>query len=81
LSGYVDPAAYAPVVAQRVWSAAHTLLERHRRRCADPAGVDGVRPALPGREAQWQILLDALRDEGNVRQLARDRIPHRSRSA
>jgi len=74
LCGYVDPAGYAPVVAREVQSAAGRHVERYRRRVADPLGVDRGRPALPSREAQWQILLGALKDEGTVRQVAPGRI-------
>jgi hypothetical protein len=73
LSGYVDPAGYAPVVAHEVGIAAAKHVERHRSRPADPLRVDRARP-LPSREAQWQILLGALRDEGTVREGASGRI-------
>ena len=73
LSGYADPAAYAPVVAYEVERAAGRHVERHRRRPADTTRVDRAR-LLPSREAQRQILLDALRDEGTVREVAPGRI-------
>jgi hypothetical protein len=68
LGGYEDPAAYAPVVAREVETAARLHVERHR------SGVPRERPALPGREEQWQLLLDALRGEGEVREVALGRI-------
>lgn len=73
LSGYQEPAAYAPVVAGEVGMAADRHVELHRRRPADPSGIDPARP-LPSREAQWQILLAALTDEGTVREVSVGRI-------
>ena len=74
LSGYADPAAYAPVVAGEVGIAAHNHVGRHRRRAAYPLGGDQDRLALPPRDAQWQILLKALEVEGVVREVAAGRI-------
>lgn len=74
LSGYADPATYAPVVAAEVGIAARHHVERHWRRPADPLEGDQDRPVLPPREAQWQILLGALADEGAVREVAPGRI-------
>ncbi len=74
LSGYSDPAAFAPVVAQRVLIAAHLHVERHRQRPGELVGTDGGRAALPGRDAPWQMLLDGVRGEGDVRQVAPGRI-------
>jgi len=74
LSGYDDPAAYAPVVANDIWSAAGRLVERHRK---GPAGLregDERRLAMPRPEAQWQILRAALRKEGAVREVAPGRV-------
>jgi hypothetical protein len=68
LSGYGDPATYAPVVAREVERAARRLVERHRG--LDPRGSDQIRPVLPGREQQWKSLLGALRREGEVREVA-----------
>jgi hypothetical protein len=73
LSGYEDPAAYAPVVAGEVGIAVGRQLERQQR---DPTGsreVDEGRPAL-GSDARWQILLAALSQEGAVREVAPGRI-------
>ena len=74
LSGYAEPAAYAPVVACEVEIAARHHVERHRRRPVEPLGGDQGRPVLPPREAQWQILLGALGDEGSVREVAPGRV-------
>ena len=68
LSGYADPAAYAPVVARRVEIAAGRHVQRHR------PGARREAPALPGRGDQWQLLLDALRAEGEVQEVAPGRI-------
>jgi hypothetical protein len=73
LSGYEDPAAYAPLVAFKVGIAAGRHVEGHRSRPADTLGVDRS-AQLPSREAQWQTLLGALRDEGTVREVAPGRI-------
>ena len=74
LSGYAEPAAYAPVVAGEIEIAARHHVERHRRRPADPLVGDQDRPVLPPRDAQWQIFLGALGDEGAVREVADGRI-------
>lgn len=74
LSGYEDPAAYAPVVAREVWSAAGRQVERHRRGHAELREGDERRLAMPRPDAQWQILLAALSDEGAVREVAPGRI-------
>ena len=78
LSGYVDPATYAPVVARQTQSAAHTHVEHHRRRGAGRLVGDQGRPALPSREAQWQILLGALNHEGVAQQVSPGRIDVRT---
>lgn len=74
LSGYLAPAAYAPVVAREVESAAYRQVERHRRRPVGPPESDQGQAVLPSREAQWQILVDALRHQGPVRQVAPGRM-------
>ena len=74
LSGYDDPAAYAPVVASEVWWAASRQVERHRRGPADLREGDERRLAMPRPEAQWQIFRAALRDLGAVREVAPGRI-------
>jgi len=74
LSGYAEPAVYAPVVAAEVEIAARDHVERYWRRRADPVGGGQGRPALPARDAQWQIFLGALGDEGAVREVAPGRI-------
>lgn len=71
LSGYEDPVAYAPAVAREVESAFAEHVRHHR---SDSWGGGGARPALPSREAQWQILVDALSCEGTVREVAPGRI-------
>jgi hypothetical protein len=72
LSGYDDPAAYAPLVANRVEVAAGSHAQRHR------SGVRPASPVLPSREEQWQLLLDTLRGEGEVREVAPGRIELRA---
>jgi hypothetical protein len=59
LNGYEDPATYAPLVAQRVWWAAHEHVVRYRDR--------GGRPRVsPDSEESWQRLLVALAEEGSL---------------
>lgn len=70
LSGYEDPAAYAPAVAHQVESAVGKHVARHRSRPADTRGSGRSRPTLPSREDQWQILVGALRAEGDVGEVA-----------
>lgn len=70
LSGYTDPAAYAPAVAHAVEMSAWQHVARHLR----AQGSERERPALPAREAQWQLLLDALGSEGATREIAPGRI-------
>lgn len=78
LSGYDTPALYAPAVARAVERAALLLVEQH----ADDPGPDEVAvldglvspTELPDRETQWGWLLEGLADEGEVRQVAPDRI-------
>lgn len=69
LSGYLDPAAYAPVVAREVEHAALGLVARSAR-----VGADSAPPALPDRDEQWQALLGELSSSGAVRELAPGRI-------
>ena len=58
-SGYDDPAAYAPVVAQRASYAGHEHVVQHRDR--------GGRPReLPDPDEAWRHLLAALAEEGTV---------------
>jgi hypothetical protein len=61
-------------VAVGVQIAARSLVERHWTRPADPPGGGQDRPVLPPREAQWQMPLGALADEGAVREVAPGRI-------
>jgi hypothetical protein len=68
LSGYIDPAAYAPEVARRVEVAAAMHVVGYTR-----GAPQGVLP-VPSRLEQWQVLLDALRGEGDVQQVAPGRI-------
>jgi hypothetical protein len=70
LSGYADPAAYAPEVASRVMSAATAQVQQH----VDGAGAGRAVQALPDREAQWRLLLAALGSEGDVRELGPGRV-------
>ncbi|WP_345148698.1 hypothetical protein [Arthrobacter ginkgonis] len=74
VSGYADPAAYAPVVAREVEIAAGRHVERHRSRPAASLGAGPARPVPPGRDAQWQVLLDALGGEGAVAEVGPGRI-------
>jgi len=67
LCGYETPAAYAPEVARAVERASYRQLARLR----PDAGK--VR-RLPSRPAQWRLLLDALAEEGTVREVAPGRI-------
>jgi hypothetical protein len=60
LSGYETPEAYAPEVARQVQRAAARLSRA------------ATRP--PSRQVQWQLLLDALAEEGTVRELGPGRI-------
>jgi hypothetical protein len=69
LSGYADPAAYAPAVARRVESAAHTLVAQHRSG-ARPRSIED----LPDAAARWQVLLDGLAGEGAVREVGPGRL-------
>ena len=73
LSGYADPAAYAPVVARAVERAARKHVERH---LADNSHLarERHRAVLPSREEQWRLLLDALGAEGTVIEVAPGRI-------
>lgn len=66
LSGYDDPAAYAPEVAREVWLAANQHTVRYRSGSDWLVARDRVRAALPDRDVQWQMLLDALNAEGTV---------------
>lgn len=74
LSGYLEPAAYAPAVAREVEVAAYRHVERHRVHPVGPPGSDQGPAVVVSREAQWQILLDALRHQGPVREVAPGRL-------
>ena len=78
LSGFGDPAAYAPQVAARVELAArqHAVQHQHggRRARARAEWRAAARAALPNREAQRHLLLQTLADEGDVVQVAHDRF-------
>ncbi|MCW2784603.1 MAG: hypothetical protein JWP74_1120 [Marmoricola sp.] len=74
LSGYEEPAAYAPVVARAVFWASRSMAQRHGPERDSPV-VDGdARAPVLSREGQWQILLDALGREGIVRTVAPGRL-------
>jgi hypothetical protein len=64
LNGYETPAAYAPEVARLVRRAAWRQLSSPERTVA----------RLPGRQAQWQLLLDALAEQGTVREPGPGRV-------
>jgi hypothetical protein len=70
LSGYDDPAAYAPQVAGAVESAARSDFERARENGDEARLVT----SLPDRPTQWRLLLDALADEGEVRTVGPGRL-------
>lgn len=74
LSGFGDPAAYAPQVAVRVESAAGELAQRHREGDARDRMRDQVRARLPDRDGQRQMLLEMLRCEGTVTELGLGRF-------
>lgn len=74
LSGYLEPAAYAPAVAREVEMAAFRHVERHRGHPVGPPGSDQGRAVVASREAQWRILLDALRHQGPAREVAPGRF-------
>jgi hypothetical protein len=72
LSGYDDPASYAPAVARSVERAARALTQQHRSRAKPRSATD-----LPDRGAQWQLLLDGLgfkQRPGAVREVGPGRI-------
>jgi hypothetical protein len=67
LSGYADPADWAPRVARSVQAAAMRLVETSQ-------SSRGSRRALPTREEQWRLLLEALSGEGRAVEVAPGRI-------
>lgn len=69
LSGYDDPAAYAPLVAYRVEVAGREHVERHR-----PGRWQAPRPSLPPREQQWRLLVEALGERGELGGVAPGRV-------
>lgn len=77
LSGYDDPADYAPKVARSVFAATHRLLERHHTTQTSTLRGE-VRPVMPSREVQWRALLDALSGEGHPVEVAPGRIELRT---
>ncbi len=68
LSGYDDPAAYAPTVATQVWLAATQVVQRH----LDPTYDDA--PTPPPRDVQWRLLLDELAQHGEVTEVEPGRL-------
>lgn len=84
LSGFDDPAAYAPEVARRVLFATRDHVVRHQhggrlaRRLARRRAAS--RAALPDRDGQRELLLQTLAGEGDVVQVAPDRFDLRLRS-
>ena len=85
LSGFDDPAAYAPVVALRVELAGRDHAVRHQHGGRPARRRDewraAARAALPEREAQRHLLLQTLAGEGDVTQVASDRFDLRLRDA
>lgn len=84
LSGFAEPAAYAPEVASKVMWAAGEQVRRHRHGGSESRGQEQrrarARAALPDREAQRQLVLTALAGEGEVTTVAPDRIELRRRT-
>lgn len=74
LSGYDDPAAYAPEVASRVEMAAHRHVVLHRERGESFDARERRRSSLPSRDAQWQMLLDGLSSEGRLVEVEQGRV-------
>lgn len=78
LSGFTEPADYAPHVAARVMRAAgdHVQEHRHGERMARTRAEWRARAqaALPDRATRRKQVLDALAGEGEVTQVAPDRI-------
>jgi hypothetical protein len=72
LSGYEDPADYAPFIALRLMSEVHRHISVHQGR-RDPY------PNLPDRDAQWALLLEHLGHEGTVVDAAPGRVLVRTR--
>ncbi len=74
LSGYGNPGAYAPAVAREVEIADSQHVERLLGHPPGHLEGDQDRAVLPSRARQWQLLLDALRHLGPVRQVGPERI-------
>jgi len=74
LSGFQEPAAYAPEIARQVVGTARRLVDRHGREDEIAAYRARTRAGLPPRGVQWEILLDALSGEGRVEEVAPGRI-------
>lgn len=79
LSGYDEPAAYAPLVARRVERAAHQHVLRHRAGDAWARGREEMLAALPDRATQWRLLRDGLAAEGQVTEVSPGRLQVRLR--
>lgn len=75
LSGFAEPAAYAPSVVREVDAAARRVIERHQRGLPPTPSADEVPPQPAGSEkAQWQLLLQTLDGEGEAQEVAPGRI-------
>lgn len=74
LSGYEEPAGYAPQVARRVEREAHTMVGRYRDGIDWAVAQQRVREQLPERGAQWRMLLEELAAEGSVSEPSPGRI-------
>jgi hypothetical protein len=74
LSGYDDPAAYAPTVAGRVQRAAHQHVAHHRRDEGWSDRMAAYRATLPDRDTMWRLLLHALEGHGRAAEVAPGRI-------
>lgn len=76
LSGFGDPRAYAPVIAQQVEFAARAMVVRHEARMR---GLPPTEPASAG--THWQALLDELSSYGRVVEVAPGRVELRESSS
>ena len=74
LSGYGEPAAYAPRVASRTQRAVGNLADRYRAGRDWFADRQRVLDQLPARPDQWRMLLEELAAEGRISEPSPGRI-------
>ncbi|WP_028660568.1 hypothetical protein [Nocardioides insulae] len=74
LSGYAEPATYAPSVASKVMSAARQQWERHGPGRDWAAEREQMRAALPDRAAQQRMLWEALDGVGSAEEVSPGRF-------